>query len=313
MNKKLKIIAVIKELISIFLSFIAKRNTKAKVSSDNVNLVLDSLNHIYILPKKFRKTTNLIDLKNNINMKDLDKLNVSASQQFSEYNFSLLIEAIGTSLSITVIDLRQESHGFLNGFAVSWMSSKNNANGGLIRKQVLDDEAKKLKSVILNKPITFYNHNKKTIIPIKVQDENEFVNSKSISYARITIKDGGMPSDEMVDYFMELVKSQTQSSWLHFHCKAGIGRTTTFMIMYDMIKNYKEVSAEDIINRQLALANFDNKKINSFRRRKRIDFLNKFYDYCLINGDSFETKWSEWKKVINTNENIKISNYNSTP
>lgn len=86
-----------------------------------------------------RKTTNLIGLKDNINMKDLDKLNVSASQQFSEYNFSLLLEAIRTSLSITVVDLRQESHGFINEFAVSWMSSKNDANKGLTRNQVLDD------------------------------------------------------------------------------------------------------------------------------------------------------------------------------
>lgn len=286
-------------LIATFLSFIVNKNTKAQVSSDDVNLVLDSLTYNNILPKNFRKTTDLtlLNSSKNLNLKGLDILNISASQQFSEYNLDLLLKAIGTSLPITVVDLRQESHGFINGFAVSWKGLKNNANKDLTKKQVLKDEVDKLKSVNLNVSITFYNHPKKIIVPTKVQNEKELVMSKSLSYIRITIKDGGIPSDDMVDYFIECVKAQMQNSWLHFHCKAGIGRTTTFMIMYDIIKNYKGVSEDDIINRQLALANFDDSKIESFQSKRRMDFLNKFYDYCKINGDSFKTKWSEWNKA----------------
>ena len=135
------------------------------------------------------------------------------------------------------MDLRQESHGFINGFPVSWADLKNNANIGLTKEQVLLDENNKLKSIKLNIPITFYNHANITIVPTKVQNENQLVNSKSLSYNRITVSDGEIPTDDMVDYFVELVKSQPENSWLHFHCKEGIGRTTTFMIMYDMIKN----------------------------------------------------------------------------
>jgi len=102
----------------------------------------------------------------------------------------------------------------------------------------------------------------------------------------------------MVDYFVASIKAQPENSWLHFHCKHGVGRTDTFMIMYDMMKNYKIASADDIINRQLQLAKFDEKTIKSFYNDERIGFLKKFYDYCKVNGDSFSVKWSEWKKTF---------------
>lgn len=287
-------------LITIFISCIVSRNAIAENTEDNnVHLVLDLITSKDVIPKEFRKTTDLtaINDNKNLNLKGLDKLNISGSQQFSEYNLPLLIKAIGTSLPITVVDLRQESHGFINGFPVSWADSKNNANTGLTREQVLKDEADKLKGIKLSEPITFYNHPEITLVPEKVQDENELVKSNALYYDRITVRDGGIPSDDMVDYFMESIKAKPKDSWLHFHCKAGVGRTTTFMIMYDMIKNYKDLSAEEIISRQLALVNFNEKEINSFRNKERIDFLNKFYDYCKANGDSFNEKWSEWKKA----------------
>lgn len=103
----------------------------------------------------------------------------------------------------------------------------------------------------------------------------------------------------------------------NFHCKAGFGRTTTYMIMYDMTKNYKEVSAEEIIKRQLGLANFNENTIQSFYNNERISFLNKFYEYCKTNGDSLKIKWSEWKKTSSVTSSIsfnvaQISNVNST-
>lgn len=297
-KKSISILLVL--LIAILLSFSINKSIIAKVSNENdVHLILDSLTYNDILSKNFRKTSDLTSIKDNknLNLNGLDKLNISGSQQFSGNNIPLLIEAIGTSLPITIVDLRQESHGFINGFSVSWANSRNNANEGLTKEQVLEDESNKLKSIKLNESITFYNHPDKTIVAEKVQDENELTKSKSLSYNRIPVRDGGIPSDEMVDYFVESIKAQPKDSWLHFHCKEGIGRTSTFMIMYDMMKNYNNISSDDIINRQLALAKFDDSDTKSFHSKERMDFLNKFYNYCKTNGDSFNTKWSEWKKA----------------
>lgn len=264
-----------------------------------VNLVVDLVGNVDSLPRNFRKTTDLSIIKDNkdLNLTGLDKLNISGSSQFSVKNLPLLIDAIGTKLPITVIDLRQESHGFINEYAVSWADEKNNANVGLTREQVLMDEIEKLKSIKLNEPVTFYNHPKLTVIPTKVQNEKYLASTKGLSYRRVTVRDGGIPTDDMVDFFVETVKAQPNNSWMHFHCKEGIGRTTTFMVMYDMMKNYKSASAEDIIKRQLALANFKESTTESFYNKERMDFLNKFYEYCKANGDKFEVKWSQWKKA----------------
>ncbi|WP_300381174.1 phytase [Clostridium sp.] len=313
MNKKIKISRYIVLTVVIAISLnvqISKSIVAQAFYESSVNLILDSPGYNDILSKNFRKTSNLkaIESNKNLNLKGLENLDISGSQQFSEHNLPLLIKAIGTSLPMTVVDLRQESHGFINGFSVSWADSKNNANVGLTREKVILDEVNKLESIKLDEPISFYNHPKEVIVPTKVENEYELVKSKDLSYNRITVRDGGIPSDDMVDYFIESIKNQQERTWLHFHCKEGIGRTTTFMIMYDIIRNYKDVTLDQIIERQLELASFNENDIKSFRNNERLSFLKSFYDYCTQNGDSFNIKWSEWKKESARNNLIGLDN-----
>ena len=262
-------------LMVIIFSFAVNKNAIAEMPSDKdngVHLILDAFKYNNILPKHFRKTTDLAVVKDNkdLDLKGLDKLNISGSQQFSGDNIQLLIKAIDTSLPITVLDLRQECHGFINEFAVSFADARNNANVGLTRDQVIAKENKDLKSIKLNEPITFYNNSKETMVVKTVKNEEELTKSKNLGYQRITVRDGGIPTDDMVDYFMEFIKNKPKDSWLHFHCKEGIGRTSTFMIMYDMINNYKDVNADAIIKRQLALANFEDVTLKSFYNNERM-------------------------------------------
>lgn len=325
MSKKFKVHV---SAFLIFLSFFYSLGIKTQahaydVSLDvkddnNVNLVLDTSKY-NDMPKRFRKSSNLEGMQNNnnVSLKGLDKLNISGSQQFSEHNLPLVIKSIGTSLPITVVDLRQESHGFINGMPVSWANSKNNANVGLTRDEVISKENSNLNSIKLNVPITFYNHQKLTVVPTKVENEDKLVTSNSLSYLRIPVTDTKLPTDDMVDYFVDSIKSQTENTWFHFHCKHGIGRTSTFMIMYDMIKNSKDVPADDIIKRQLLLADFDEDHIQSFYKNERIAFLQNFYKYCKENSSDFNIKWSEWKKTISTESNsffpiASLSNSNPT-
>lgn len=322
MNIKLKKITVLGILLTIIFSFAVNKNAKAEMPSDKdngVHLILDAFKYNNILPNHFRKTTDLAVVKDNkdLDLKGLDSLNISGSQQFSGDNIQLLIKSIDTSLPVTVIDLRQECHGFINEFAVSFADAKNNANVGLTREQVIAKENKDLKSLKLNEPITFYNNSQETMVVKTVKNEEELTKSKNLGYQRITVRDGGIPTDDMVDYFMEVIKNKPKDSWLHFHCKEGIGRTSTFMIMYDIINNYKAVSADSVIKRQLALANFEDVTLKSFYNNERMAFLNKFYDYCKANGYSFNMKWSEWKSKsssINKSDNsntTQVFNMNS--
>ena len=250
----------------------------------DLNFIEDSPNS-NTLPHHFRKSTDEIseNADNNINLKGLDTLNISGSGQFSESGLSLIKDSIPNKFKIIDVDLRQESHGFVNGIAVSWKNEKNNANMGLSLSEVLSTETKLLESIKIGTPITFYNKNE-TIVPKSVQSELELTKSKGIGYIRIPVTDGHTPSDDMVDYFIKFVNNQPKDTWLHFHCKEGIGRTTTFMIMYDIMKNYKEVSLDDIIKRQVVLSKMSEKNAEGFYSGHHFKFLNDFYnDYTSKN------------------------------
>lgn len=267
----------------------------AASTQGNVYLSLDSSN-IDELPKNFRKTTDLSVLKNSsLNLEGLSDLNISGSKQFAEKPLSLLIKDINHP-KITIVDLRQESHGFINGNAVSWFSPGDKANRGLSLDEVLVKEKKQLSSIELNKPLQL-NKGKHTLIPTIVENEETLAKKNNLDYFRITVTDGERPTDDMVDRFMSFINKLPEDQWLHFHCKAGIGRTTTFMAMFDMTRNSKKVSFDDIINRQQDLAQLEKSLLD--KNDKRTEFLNNFYKYTKENTDNFKSTWSDYIKANN--------------
>lgn len=250
------------------------------------------------MPKRFRKTSDKIKTEGKMpNLTGLAELDASGSQQFTPGNINLVKDAIGKDKKISVVDLRQESHGFINHLAVSWkLPDSNKANKGLTRDQVIKEEKKLLKSIKLNQPVQIKN---KTVIPVKVQSEKELVKDSGMDYIRVTVTDTERPEDDMVDYFVKKVRKLPEDTWLHFHCKAGMGRTTTFMAMYDMMKNSKKVSLEDIMERQELLGGVKLLKPvggKESESQKRSDFLRQFYQYTKENNDNFKTSWSQWLK-----------------
>lgn len=83
------------------------------------------------LPGNFRMSTDEFKNypKNGVmpSRKGLDKLGNSASSCFSEQEFVNVLKQIPVSPSkVYVIDLRGESHGYLNGTCVSWFASPSN-------------------------------------------------------------------------------------------------------------------------------------------------------------------------------------------
>ena len=291
-----------KNYFLIFISFLFTfiLFTYSPNAMSDVHIVEDSKN-TKTLPKNFRKTSDLSSIENisYLNLAGLHDLNISGSSQFTEFNLPLIKESINNNFNIIDIDLREESHGFINGIAISFANSDNNANKGLTYNEIINKENEDLASIKLNESLTFYNKNKE-IIPEKVQNELDLTKDNNISYLRIPVTDGGLPNEDMVNSFIAFVNKQPENTWLHFHCKAGVGRTTTFMIMYDIMKNCNNVSLDDIIKRQVLLANLSKKTSQDFFMERRYTFLNDFYTKCKND------------KSINTSSNSIISANNDS-
>jgi protein-tyrosine phosphatase len=241
---------------------------------------------------------NTPDLPRNFRI-DAD-LRQSGSSVFSESALQTIKNKLATA-PIVDVDLRQESHLYVNGIPVTWFQwSDDDANLGKTHEQVLADEAQKKQELLKDPSITF-DTNKKAVQPTgavpvqRVQTEEELVSSAGLGYFRLTVPDHLAPQKEEVDRFVAFVRDLPPGAWLHFHCRAGIGRTTTFMALYDMMRNAKSQTLDQILQHQVSIGGKDLTASDADadeNKAERARFLQQFYDYVKNNNDGFKTPFS---------------------
>ena len=192
--------------------------------------------------------------------KGLSELHISGSSQYSEKGLDAILADLRnrTQGPIVLVDLRQESHGFVNGMPVSWYGKRNWANRGKGHFAVLADEAQRIHA-LQGQDVTLVrlktdkrSASTMTVEAGQVLTEAELAAQKGVMYVRFTATDHLWPDAGEIERFRRFVKTLPKDAWLHFHCVAGEGRTTAFMTMYDMLKN-PDVPYEDIVLRQLRI------------------------------------------------------------
>lgn len=287
---------------------------KEKVDSEAI-LILNMEDEA-TLPKRFRTAQSPFiseDVQEPLPTREgLDHLRISGSSQFSEKGLKVLISDLQAPHPLYILDLREECHGFVNGTAVSWYGIKNWGNVGKIQEQIEYSEKQLLEDTKLAGETIVHRVIKKDDKGLNLPEtqafsmnvnwvatEQELSTNYPVYYLRMPTTDHVRPSDETVDRFIALVQGLPQSGWIHFHCAAGAGRTTTFMVMYDMMKNAKAISFEDIIKRQWYLGgiNLTKDTKDSWKApcaAERVRFLEEFYQYCKNNQDHFQQKWSDY-------------------
>jgi len=239
------------------------------------------------LPKNFRLT----------------HLKASGSGQFTEPDLEKMKETIPHD-KIAIIDLREEPHAFLNGDAISWYTYNNWLNKGKTREQIKIDEVRRLKKLSNQSFAVFYfkyGHYPHFYRVKEVVDAETVALRNGLEYFHFPVSDHTHPDDHIVDDFVTFIKNLDRDVWLHFHCSAGRGRTTTFLAMYEIMLNGEKAPLEEIVERQESIGginllhsgahDMDDWKIP--HAVYRTSFIKDFYQYTLENPD-FALSWSEW-------------------
>ena len=248
-------------------------------SNKNETLIVKDSDAITGLPNRFR---------------DLTNLNISGSAQFTPSQ----IENIKNSINkpdICIVDLRQESHGFINDLAISFYSIGKDLNNGFTTEETISTEDKLLNSIKQNSQINIYDKLGKVLTNITVDSvstENNAINKNGLKYQRFAVKDGGIPSTTVIDDFVDFIKNKPEGQHLHFHCDAGEGRTTTFMVLYQIMTDNGNLSLDQILCYQYNMGG-----ITLTDDVDRAYFLNAFYNYVEENKtDNYSIKFSQWIK-----------------
>ena len=237
----------------------------------------------------------------------LDTLNISASEQFSVSQFHTLadeLRKLADGKQIVIVDLRAESHCFLNGIPVSWQEMNNWGNLFLTPEEIEADEAERF-GPLLGQTVQVIgmpagsSGDPSELTVTSVTTERELVEGEGFTYLRIDCTDHTCPTPAEIDAFIDFVKSvDTENTWFHFHCVGGKGRTGTFMMLYDKMKN-PQVSDKDIMYRHAMMGAsypiYTGSGSNAPMYAEKAELTPLLYQYVEENAaDGFAVSWTEW-------------------
>lgn len=229
------------------------------------------------------------------NFRVIPYMQASASGQPSWWEFKTLHEKLRTLANsggkIYLVDLRQEPHGFANDYPVSWYVDKNRANFYRGNDEIESDEMDRL-DAILGKKIEFVplgNADKKSFAPVEFDVYYIAIERAAAAfgfeYVRFGATDMIFPAPEVVDDFIAFLNDIDENDWLHLHCHAGHGRTTTFLVLIEILL-FPDESLEDICARQYQLggsnllAHSDGDDWYAQAHNDRAEKLRQFYRYA---------------------------------
>ncbi len=231
------------------------------------------------------------------NFRDLSSLGINAiaSGQFSE-NELLAVRKKFPKEKIIIVDLRRESHGFIDGESVSWRAAFEKSNENKTAAQIISQEkslllaSKRNDKIIVNKILEnnpengWYKQVEPQIIKVgKAINEEDLAKKNGFKYKRFTVQDHARPLDSELAHMVSFIRNLPQDQKIYVHCAAGKGRTTTFLTLFDIIKNGHNTKLETIFKRQNSLGGtrLDDISEKSEWRRKlseeRLKMLEDFY------------------------------------
>ena len=260
-----------------------------------------------LLPHNFRSCRDAFAVESDASRDGLDALKISGSAQPPAAALPLLYarlrEEAGETVPIYLVDLRQESHRFVNdGVPVSWYEPGNRANLGCDAAMVRERETAQLAALVgtVFTAVPLGNTDTKILTDYSAEvfravTEETAAQAAGFRYARFSAADQRFPDAETVDAFLRFYQTLPEGAWLHFHCHAGHGRTTTFMVFCDILRN-PDVAFADIVERQYAMGGTNLLAMSGDEEKNdRALKLYLFYEYVAEQrAAGFAVPWSVW-------------------
>ncbi|MBW8309022.1 MAG: hypothetical protein K0M45_05220 [Candidatus Paracaedibacteraceae bacterium] len=273
-----------------------------------------------VMPRMYRSP---IFFKNashqKFDLSGFNDLQISGSAQYSWLELKELVAHIHKNHKIPhhkiyIFDFREEPHAFINNAAVSWFYGPLPVQQNKSSIEVIDSELKRINQVRAF-PNVFINTIEKSadgmpsgketgVYPVEVvMREQEAVKSLGVNYVRLPVTDHFRPEERDVDDFVAIIKELPAGAWLHFKCRGGKGRTTTFMTIFDIIQN-PNVKFAEILARQKAIGGTDFATIRpklgqAWKQRyanERAKLIQIFYEYRHAHDGWDKIKFSVWVK-----------------
>ncbi len=262
------------------------------------------------------------------NVRFLTEEGMSGSAQFSADQFRTLAEQLRERAeTVWIIDCRMESHGLVNGIAVSWCGEDNGANIGLSVDEI-EAEEQGLSSLIGTKITAYTAENDLPVTGMDLavetwETEREIAESEGFHYLRLACPDHCWPPADVIDAFIAFASGLEGKDWLHFHCQAGSGRTGAFMTIYEMMQK-PNASVEEILRHQAETGSGNllerAKPEKSYAQKERCVLARAVYRYIQENRDTgYALKWSDWLEAhsrevtLKTGDSLDGEGFSSDP
>jgi hypothetical protein len=222
--------------------------------------------------------------------KGLDTLNISGSRRPTQTGLARNLQNV--KMPIYNFDLQVDAHYFIKGSPEQWYGYKRVSEVGI------DGEIVRLRHYIRR----IIHTGKLYHDASDAQTEQQMSEDLGYHYVGISQIRHRLPTAEQIDLFMDTIHNIPQPAWIHFHCNAGRSRTTIAMILFDIMKNGKEVSVEDIVRRHYLLGSEDLFDTEVWHRstytRKmltiRKEFILAFYRYVNDSEGYGVSSWTDW-------------------
>ena len=208
-----------------------------------------------------------------------------------------------------------ESHGFINGIAVSWCNAENNANAGKTAKEV-ETEEEAFSSLVGTTVTAYTSKNNQPADSVKYsvetwETERAIVEAEGLHYLRLACPDHCWPPAEIIDGFIAFAADLYENSWLHFHCQAGSGRTGAFMTIFEMMQK-PGVPVETILQHQAdtGSGNLVDRAApeKTHVQKERCVLARAIWLYIQENRETgYTMKWSEWLEAHSSTISMQIA------